>query len=638
MSRSSIKPPQPPPPPSKKRLSTGSGSGFGSSFMDPDADVIEIPPPFPRGYRSRQRQAIIYDVIDIDKDDESADIMILDVKPDKKNKGKALENNSGGNGNLQTKDSLEAVKKADSDLSFDEPYFEFITDFMDAEDLAMIQAHFDSVDLPAGVEAPLPWFPDFSPTKKRTFEGSSSSGDHGKGSVKSSSLGSSAPSLVDNKANSFGSSSWQNPVSAIHPVDLGSISANANLYQSSAMMPPSAVGPPNLGHLIPPVKTMGSVGNSSFPNVFNVMNPLNNPQLAEPAMSQWKQTMQSAFVKLNPLVGFHDQIDGVDISPQEVADIRNQKAVNEEDILRKFKLFKKFDTVKDFSDHHYSSNGVKQPAKNWVKKIQDEWRILENDLPDTISVRVCETRMDLLRAVIIGAEGTPYHDGLFFFDVFFPSSYPQVPPNVYYHSGGLRLNPNLYECGKVCLSLLNTWSGDKNEMWIPGMSTMLQVLVSIQALILNQKPYFNEPGHAYSSGTQHGEMMSQHYNERTLVLSLKTMMYTMRRQPKHFEDFVAGHFYIRANDIIVACKAYLDGAQVGCSLVRGGIQDGDEGNNICSKDFKDSVARCVNLLVKEFTILGVKDMEKFLIDIKSVKNQTANTPTARRKSSSKPKV
>lgn len=48
-------------------------------------------------------QAIIHEVIDTDKDDESADIMILDVKPDKKNKGKALENNSGDYGSLQTK-------------------------------------------------------------------------------------------------------------------------------------------------------------------------------------------------------------------------------------------------------------------------------------------------------------------------------------------------------------------------------------------------------------------------------------------------------------------------------------------------------------------------------------------------------
>ena len=45
-----------------------------------------------------------------------------------------------------------------------------------------------------------------------------------------------------------------------------------------------------------------------------------------------------------------------------------------------------------------------------------------------IFVRTYESRMDLLRAVIIGADGTPYHDGLFFFDIFFPDTYPSVPP------------------------------------------------------------------------------------------------------------------------------------------------------------------------------------------------------------------
>jgi hypothetical protein len=34
--------------------------------------------------------------------------------------------------------------------------------------------------------------------------------------------------------------------------------------------------------------------------------------------------------------------------------------------------------------------------------------------------------MDLMRAVIIGAEGTPYHDGLFFFDLYLPDDFPNV--------------------------------------------------------------------------------------------------------------------------------------------------------------------------------------------------------------------
>lgn len=43
-------------------------------------------------------------------------------------------------------------------------------------------------------------------------------------------------------------------------------------------------------------------------------------------------------------------------------------------------------------------------------------------------MRVYEDRMDLLRAVIVGAYGTPYQDGLFFFDFHLPPTYPDVPP------------------------------------------------------------------------------------------------------------------------------------------------------------------------------------------------------------------
>jgi hypothetical protein len=42
--------------------------------------------------------------------------------------------------------------------------------------------------------------------------------------------------------------------------------------------------------------------------------------------------------------------------------------------------------------------------------------------------------MDLLRVVMVGASGTPYHDGLFFFDLQLPPSYPAEPPQVFYHS------------------------------------------------------------------------------------------------------------------------------------------------------------------------------------------------------------
>ncbi|KAL8228534.1 hypothetical protein R6Q57_016118 [Mikania cordata] len=282
-----------------------------------------------------------------------------------------------------------------------------------------------------------------------------------------------------------------------------------------------------------------------------------------------------------------------------------------EELKKKFEHFKLFDFVDDFSDHHFNNAGFQgqQPPRNWTKKIQEEWKILEKDLPDTIFVRVYETRMDLLRAVIIGPAGTPYHDGLFVFDVHFPPAYPDTPPMVYYYSGGLRLNPNLYDDGKVCLSLLNTWTGEGSEKWMPTNSTMLQVLVSIQALILNDKPFFNEPGYDNMYPGTVGVKKSKSYNEDIFILSLKTMIYTLRRPPKYFEELVVGHFCSRAHVILSACRAYMEGVPVGSAI--NGVHPGDKSG---SKPFKAAVARMINGLVSNFSRSGATNCEQYRVE------------------------
>lgn len=226
--------------------------------------------------------------------------------------------------------------------------------------------------------------------------------------------------------------------------------------------------------------------------------------------------------------------------------------------------FKGFDIAKNPYDHFYlGASGQNNAGRKWLKKVQQDWNILQNNLPDGIYVRVYEDRMDLLRAVIVGAYGTPYQNGLFFFDFHLPPEYPDVPPSAYYHSGGWRINPNLYEEGKVCLSLLNTWTGRGNEVWDPSSSSILQVLVSLQGLVLNSKPYFNEAGYDKQVGTAEGEKNSLSYNENTFLLNCKTMMYLMRRPPKDFEDLVREHFKNRGYYILKACDAYMKGYLIG---------------------------------------------------------------------------
>ena len=89
---------------------------------------------------------------------------------------------------------------------------------------------------------------------------------------------------------------------------------------------------------------------------------------------------------------------------------------------------------------------------------------------------------DVLRVMITGPVDTPYEHGLFVFDVRLPPDYPASPPVFFYLSQcSGRLNPNLYDDGKVCVSLLGTWSGRGSEVWT-SKSNVLQVLVSIQGI------------------------------------------------------------------------------------------------------------------------------------------------------------
>ena len=128
--------------------------------------------------------------------------------------------------------------------------------------------------------------------------------------------------------------------------------------------------------------------------------------------------------------------------------------------------------------------------------------------------RAHPSRMDALRVAIAAPEGTPYSGGLFVFDVRFPPTYPSGPPSVQLLTTGrgtVRFNPNLYECGKVCLSLLGTWEGRAGETWNERTSTLLQVLVSIQALIFVPDPYYNEPGYEQQMGTPAGDAKSDQY-------------------------------------------------------------------------------------------------------------------------------
>ena len=124
--------------------------------------------------------------------------------------------------------------------------------------------------------------------------------------------------------------------------------------------------------------------------------------------------------------------------------------------------------------------------------LKDVKNIIQNPLIEN-GIYYIHDDSDLLKgyALIVGPEDTPYFGGYYFFELSFPFDYPHTPPKIKYctNGGDIRFNPNLYKCGKVCISLLNTWRGDQ---WT-SCQTISTVLLTLCTLLCKD-PLLNEPG------------------------------------------------------------------------------------------------------------------------------------------------
>ncbi|XP_076441977.1 uncharacterized protein LOC143280995 isoform X2 [Babylonia areolata] len=205
-----------------------------------------------------------------------------------------------------------------------------------------------------------------------------------------------------------------------------------------------------------------------------------------------------------------------------------------------------------------------------VKALVKELKQLNTSLPvhagASIFVRHDKDRTDVMRALVTGPVGTPYSLGCFCFDVYFPAAYPNVPPLVKIittGNGTVRFNPNLYADGKVCLSLLGTWhAGDASEKWNPSKSSLYQVLVSIQSMILTPDPVFNEPGYERIKDTEEGEVQSRQYNWKIHLHTLRhAVLGQLRNPPPGFERVIRQHFALQREMVLKQCAEWVKGCE-----------------------------------------------------------------------------
>ncbi|EOA81521.1 uncharacterized protein SETTUDRAFT_78313, partial [Exserohilum turcica Et28A] len=165
------------------------------------------------------------------------------------------------------------------------------------------------------------------------------------------------------------------------------------------------------------------------------------------------------------------------------------------------------------------ARALRQSPPGRIRRLITEITSLKTGLSSGIYVKHAISRPDMMKILIVGPEGTPYE-------------------NV------------------VCLSLLGTWfSGAKGEEWQPGVSTILQVLISIQAMILCEDPENNEPGYAARYGRRLAGPSAYTMSARSL-----TVVYAIRnwanQPPALWKDIAEAHFKRTANKILQTAERW----------------------------------------------------------------------------------
>lgn len=188
---------------------------------------------------------------------------------------------------------------------------------------------------------------------------------------------------------------------------------------------------------------------------------------------------------------------------------------------------------------------------------------IRSELPDAKSLESCgiylhhdEDDVTKFHGIIFGPDDTPYEGGVFLFGIKMPSDYPFNPPSVKILTTGggtVRFNPNLYACGKVCLSILGTWSGPP---WTPAMN-ISTVLLSIQSL-MGENPMLNEPG--FENHTVSSDIKS--YNNRIIydtlrvaaIDNIKNILNGTSMIPHEFHQHIFQYFISKYEYYKATCK------------------------------------------------------------------------------------
>jgi len=127
--------------------------------------------------------------------------------------------------------------------------------------------------------------------------------------------------------------------------------------------------------------------------------------------------------------------------------------------------------------------------------IQQQSRfILDNDY----LIHFDDENIFRVYAIIKGPYDSVYRHKFIRLDLDIPEEYPYKPPRVtFINYDGVRIHPTLYEDGRCCSTILNTWpsveqDNVKKEAWTSSMG--IETILLMFHSFLDNHPYTHEPG------------------------------------------------------------------------------------------------------------------------------------------------
>lgn len=196
-----------------------------------------------------------------------------------------------------------------------------------------------------------------------------------------------------------------------------------------------------------------------------------------------------------------------------------------------------------------------KPSHQCILRIKRDIMTIYNEPPPGMCIVPDKEDITEIHALITGPFDTPYEGGFFYFLIRCPPDYPIRPPRVKLMTTGdgrVRFNPNLYRSGKVCLSIIGTWSGPS---WSPAQS-LSSILISIQSL-MNDKPYHNEPGFEQERNAGDAKRYNDVIQHETLRVAVCDMLEERCACPEALREVMEKSFPAYYEYYESVCKANL---------------------------------------------------------------------------------